>query len=163
MSVLHGGQRFFRAKVLRTGGNAKCRLCFRREGLTAAFRKFPRALETWVFRPRSLASHLSYPSLVRSDGDSQKKAFPAMKPQEASQKGKELNFKLSRHRTMRVRRMTIEQGRRVGIGRFPNFHRTGSIKGMKRLYYGKDCLMVRCGSYVYNVSAEPQIYYQASV
>lgn len=86
-----------------------------------------------------------------------------MKPQEASQKGKELDFKLSRHRTMRVRRMTIEQGRRVGIGRFPNFHRTGSIKGMKRLYYGKDCLMVRCGSYVYNVSAEPQIYYQASV
>lgn len=154
---------FFSCKDTADGRNAKCRPRFRRESLTAAFRKFPRALETWVFRPRSLASHLSYPSLVRSDGDSQKKAFPAMKPQEASQKGKELNFKLSRHRTMRVRRMTIEQGRRVGIGRFPNFHRTGSIKGMKRLYYGKDCLMVRCGSYVYNVSAEPQIYYQASV
>lgn len=59
--------------------------------------------------------------------------------------------------------MTIEQGRRVGIDRFPNFHRTGSVRDMKRLYYGKDGLLVRCGSYIYNVSAEPQIYYQASV
>ena len=41
---------------------------------------------------------------------------------------------------MRVRRMTIEQGRRVGIDRFPNFHRSGSIKGMKKLYYGKAVL-----------------------
>jgi len=45
---------------------------------------------------------------------------------------------------MRTRRMTIEQGRRVGIDRFPNFHKNGSVRGMKRLYYGKDCLLVRC-------------------
>ncbi len=45
---------------------------------------------------------------------------------------------------MRTRRMTIEQGRRVGIDRFPNFHKSGSVRGMKRLYYGKDCLLVRC-------------------
>ncbi len=64
---------------------------------------------------------------------------------------------------MRVRRMTTEQGRRFGIDRFPNFHHTGSVRGMKRLYYGKDCFLVRCGSYIYNVSAEPEIYYQASV
>ena len=51
---------------------------------------------------------------------------------------------------MRVRRMTIEQGWRVGIDRFPNFHRSGSIKGMKKLYYGKDCLLIRCGSYIYD-------------
>lgn len=44
---------------------------------------------------------------------------------------------------MRTRRMTIEQGRRVGIDRFPNFHKSGSVRGMKRLYYGKDCLLVR--------------------
>lgn len=63
---------------------------------------------------------------------------------------------------MRVKRMTIEQGKRVGISRFSNFHKTGSVRGMKWLYYGYKCLLVRCGSYVYNVSAEPQIYHQAT-
>ena len=63
---------------------------------------------------------------------------------------------------MRVKRMSIEQGKRVRISRFPNFHVTGSIRGMKRLYYGNDCLLVRCGNYIYNVTAQPQIYYQAT-
>ena len=44
--------------------------------------------------------------------------------------------------------MAIEQGKRIGIDRFPNFHKTGSVRGMKRLYYGKNCLLVRCGNYV---------------
>ena len=63
---------------------------------------------------------------------------------------------------MRVKKMSIEQGKRVRIDRFPNFHATGSIRGMKRLYYGNDCLLVRVGSYIYNVNAQPQIYYQAT-
>ena len=63
---------------------------------------------------------------------------------------------------MRVKRMTIEQGKRVRIDRFPNFYITGSVRGMKRLYYGYDCLLVRCGNYIYNVTAQPQIYYQAT-
>ncbi|QUT29586.1 hypothetical protein INE92_01593 [Bacteroides xylanisolvens] len=63
---------------------------------------------------------------------------------------------------MRVKRMTIEQGKRVRINRFPNFYITGSVRGMKRLYYGYDCLLVRCGNYIYNVTAQPQIYYQAT-
>ena len=64
---------------------------------------------------------------------------------------------------MRTKRMTIEQDRRVGIDRFSNFHRSGSVRGMKRLYYSKDCLLVHCGSYIYNISAEPKIYYQATI
>ena len=64
---------------------------------------------------------------------------------------------------MRVKRMTIEEGKRVGINRFPNFHKTGSVRGMKKLYYGADCLLVRCGDYIYNVSTEPQIYNQATI
>ena len=64
---------------------------------------------------------------------------------------------------MRVKRMTIEEGRRVGISRFPNFHKTGSVRGMKKLYYGPDCLLVRCGDYIYNVTPEPQIYNQATI
>lgn len=30
---------------------------------------------------------------------------------------------------------------------------------MKRLYYGKNALLVRYGSCIYNVSSEPNIYY----
>ena len=63
---------------------------------------------------------------------------------------------------MRTRIMTKEQGKRCDISRFPNFHRSGSIKGMKRIYHGMDALLVRCGEYIYNVSSEPRIYYQAS-
>ena len=62
---------------------------------------------------------------------------------------------------MRTKRMSKEQGIRCNISRFPNFHYSGSIKGMKRLFYGKQALLVRCGSYIYNVSDEPAIYFQA--
>ena len=72
--------------------NAKCRLRFRREGLTAAFRKFPRALEIWAFRPCSLASHLSYPPSCPQWNSARKTAFPATKPERVSQKGKELKL-----------------------------------------------------------------------
>lgn len=64
---------------------------------------------------------------------------------------------------MRVRRMTQEQGERAGISRFPNFHKTGSVRGMKRQYYGDNALLVQCGNYIYNVSYLPEIYYQASL
>lgn len=59
--------------------------------------------------------------------------------------------------------MTIKEGQRVRINRFPNFHKTGSVRGMKRLFYGQNCLLVRVGDYVYNVSSEPQIYNQATI
>ena len=38
---------------------------------------------------------------------------------------------------MKTKTLYIRDAERVGISRFPNFHRTGSITGMKRLYYGK--------------------------
>lgn len=62
---------------------------------------------------------------------------------------------------MKTKRMTKEEGQRCNISRFPNFHKSGSIKGMKRLYYGKYALLVRCGDYIYNVTSEPEIYYSA--
>lgn len=82
----------FPCKHTADGRNAKCRLRFRREGLTAAFRKFPRALEIWAFRPRSLASHLSYPPSCPQWNSARKTAFPATKPERVSQKGKELKL-----------------------------------------------------------------------
>lgn len=36
------------------------------------------------------------------------------------------------------------------------------ITGMKRLYYGADALLVRCGNYIYNVSSCPNIYFNLS-
>lgn len=45
---------------------------------------------------------------------------------------------------------------------FPNFHKSGSISGMKKAYYGRDALLVRCGSYIYNVSSAPEIYYKVA-
>ena len=61
----------------------------------------------------------------------------------------------------KTKRMTVEQGKRVGISEFPCFSVTGSIRGMKKLYYGKDALLVKCGSYIYNVTSRPEIYNQA--
>ncbi len=51
----------------------------------------------------------------------------------------------------------------IKLSEFPNFHKSGSIKGMKKLYYGKDALLVRNGSYIYNVTSEPEIYYNESI
>ena len=61
---------------------------------------------------------------------------------------------------MKVRRITKEEGKRVNISRFPNFHKSGSIRGMKKQYYGVAALLVRCGSDIYNVISEPNIYYK---
>ena len=61
--------------------------------------------------------------------------------------------------SMRTKTLSRREGEKIGISRFPNFHKSGSIIGMKRLYYGKDALLVRCGSWIYDVSSEPNIYY----
>lgn len=61
----------------------------------------------------------------------------------------------------RVKTLTVTDGERVGIDNFPNFASNGSVTGMKNLYYGLDSLLVRCGSYIYNVTSEPSIYNMA--
>ena len=62
---------------------------------------------------------------------------------------------------MKTKVMTKLEGMSVGISNYPNFSTSGSIKGMKEQYYGKDALLVRCGSYIYNVTAKPNIYHLA--
>lgn len=59
---------------------------------------------------------------------------------------------------MKVKTLSKEYHNKVV--NFPNFDKSGSIRGMKKLYYGKDALLVRCGGYIYNVSVEPSIYYE---
>lgn len=46
----------------------------------------------------------------------------------------------------------------IDLSRFPNFSASGSVTGMKKLYYGPGAKLVRSGSYIYNVSEEPEIY-----
>lgn len=63
---------------------------------------------------------------------------------------------------MRVKYLPVKEGERLNIDVFPNFSVTGSVTGMKKLYYGKDALLVRCGSYIYHVGRTDygrQIYY----
>ncbi len=51
----------------------------------------------------------------------------------------------------RVKYLSVTRGRKVHIEQYPNFHKSGSIKGMKERYYGKNAMLVRCGDYIYNV------------
>ena len=57
--------------------------------------------------------------------------------------------------------LKVADGEKFGIDKFPNFHHTGSISGMKKLYYGMNALLVRCGHFIYNVSSNPDIYHKA--
>lgn len=43
---------------------------------------------------------------------------------------------------------------------FPNFSASGSIIGMKKLYYGKNALLIKCGSWIYNVTEEVYNHYK---
>ncbi len=62
---------------------------------------------------------------------------------------------------MRTKFMTVEEGKAFNLSQFPNFHKSGSIRGMKRLYYGHEALLVKCGDYIYNVTSAPIIYAKA--
>jgi len=59
----------------------------------------------------------------------------------------------------RVKTLPVSQENQ--LSGFPNFHKSGSIAGMKKMYYGKDALLVKCGSYIYNVSSKPEIWDRA--
>lgn len=60
----------------------------------------------------------------------------------------------------RVKYVYIKDKQRLNISGFPNFSASGNIYGMKHKYYGEDALLVRCGSWIYNVSSCPDIYYK---
>ena len=51
----------------------------------------------------------------------------------------------------RVKYLAVADGKRMKIENYPNFHKSGSIKGMKEKYYGRNALLVRCGEYIYHV------------
>ena len=55
--------------------------------------------------------------------------------------------------------MNKEQKKIFNLSQYPNFSVTGSVKGMKEKFYGKDALLVRSGSWIYHVPAF--VYYSA--
>jgi hypothetical protein len=59
---------------------------------------------------------------------------------------------------MRVKRLSTKDGCQLSDLDFGNFHYTGSVKGMKAKYYGKNALLVRQGQYIYDVTSRPDIY-----
>ncbi len=58
-----------------------------------------------------------------------------------------------------VKYLSKRDGERLKIDEFPNFSATGSVSGMKKNYYGKGALLVKCGAYIYHVSSQPNIYF----
>jgi len=50
-----------------------------------------------------------------------------------------------------VRKLRKDHGIQLSELGYANFHYTGSIKGMKAKYYGRNALLVRQGSWIYNV------------
>ena len=44
-----------------------------------------------------------------------------------------------------------EEGNRLGIDKYPNIDCSGSVRGMKKMYWGEKALVVKCGSYYYKV------------
>lgn len=59
----------------------------------------------------------------------------------------------------RVRYMNKTEKKIYNLWRYPNFSATGSVRGMKAKYYGRDALLVRSGSWIYKVPSD--IYYRA--
>lgn len=60
---------------------------------------------------------------------------------------------------MKTRTLMKQFADKINLSQYPNFHKSGSIKGMKKLYYGKNALLVRHGNYIYNVNSNPDIYF----
>ena len=63
---------------------------------------------------------------------------------------------------MKVKKMKVAKRKEAGLDSFPNFSASGSVRGMKEMYYGRNALLIRCGSYIYNVTRSPDIYAMAN-
>lgn len=68
-------------------------------------------------------------------------------------------YDVDKNKNYRVKTLSAKRGEDLNISEYPNFSKTGSINGMKRMYYGKSALLVKCGNYIYNVSSNPEIYF----
>lgn len=61
-----------------------------------------------------------------------------------------------------VKKVSVQEGERMGLSEFGNFSKSGSVIGMKQKYYGKDALLIQSGNYIYNVTSNPDLYFSAN-
>jgi hypothetical protein len=66
---------------------------------------------------------------------------------------------MSKLKRLPVKTLYVKDADRLNLSEFPSFSATGSVAGMKKQYYGKYALLVRCGGFIYNVSSNPAIYH----
>lgn len=78
---------------------------------------------------------------------------------ERFEKGGEVNYNYEKGKNYPVKTVSKDDYEKLGLEDYPNFSKTGSVSGMKKQYYGKDALLVRCGNYIYNVTSNPEIYF----
>jgi hypothetical protein len=67
-------------------------------------------------------------------------------------------FVSTKNNVMKVKTIYVADYEKHNLSQYPNFSSTGSIRGMRDKFYGKDALLVRCGAYIYDVSASPEVY-----
>lgn len=54
-------------------------------------------------------------------------------------------------RFKRLRYIKVAEGKRLKIENYPSIHYTGSLSGMRELYWRHDPYQIRSGNYIYNV------------
>ena len=74
-----------------------------------------------------------------------------------------ISFTLKKNKFMKknvfpVRRLTVAEHDKFNLSSFPNFAASGSVAGIKKLFYGQSAKLVKCGKYIYNVTSAPEIY-----
>jgi hypothetical protein len=58
----------------------------------------------------------------------------------------------------KFRTIIINSDSDIDLSEYPNIHISGSILGMKKLYWGGDAMCIKKGYYIYNVSSNPDLY-----
>ena len=53
-----------------------------------------------------------------------------------------------------VIRVPVRHRGTLGLSDWPNFSATGSVRGMRKMYYGNEAHLVRCGAWIYKVPAD---------
>jgi len=59
-----------------------------------------------------------------------------------------------------LRYIPVSKREQLHLDDYPSFHVSGSISGMRKQFYGDEALLVRCGSYIYNVSRNSKLYWE---
>ena len=61
-------------------------------------------------------------------------------------------------KTYKTKYLSIKHPLHSQLIKNANFSASGSIKGMKNKYYGKNASLIKSGSYIYNVSCDLDLY-----